>query len=240
MKKIAFSVFAAALTFGANAESVDTSVATDSCCGYDGFYFGLGVAAIDQGVKTERSVDSTTDSTKTNQVDNSMRLAGTVAAGFGKRVKEKAYLGLEAGLDAAQSTEYFGTNSANRVKVNGLIPSVALKLGYVHPATKGMVFLKAGAAYSKAQYTTIPGFIGNIDVAKIKNAKWSPIIALGGEKLCGKNFRTRLEAEYRFRTNKSVSVNHKQGENNIYDTTTKLINKGAITLRAMAVYTIKK
>lgn len=237
MKKIAFSVFAAALTFGANAESnVETAVAADRCCGYDGFYFGLGVAAVDQGVNVERK--NTTGTTKNS--DHSTRLAGTLAAGYGKAIQEKAYLGLEAGLDAAQSTEYFGINSDNRVKVNGLIPSVALKLGYVHPATKGMVFLKAGAAYSKAQHNSLY-YIGEDKVeTHIKNAKWSPIIALGGEKLCGKNFRTRLEAEYRFRTNKSVSVNHKQGENNIYDTTTKLINKGAITLRAMAIYTFKK
>ena len=47
MKKLAFSVFAAALTFGANAADSAKAVATTGAFnGFDGIYFGLGVAAV--------------------------------------------------------------------------------------------------------------------------------------------------------------------------------------------------
>jgi len=201
MKKLAFSVFAAALTFGANAaEHVKADVNA-----FDGIYFGLGVAAVDNGVKGE----STTTEDKRSY--HNTRLAATAALGYGKVVSETAFLGLEAGLDASQNFEYDNSNA----KVNGLTPSAALRLGYASSSAKSMVYLKAGAAYSKAKLYT----------PKIKCDKWAPIVALGAEKICGK-LRTRLEAEYRFRSSKSVDP-------------MKLTNRGAVTLRAMAVYTVK-
>ncbi len=221
MKKLAFSVFAAALTFGANAADSAKAVATTGAFnGFDGIYFGLGVAAVDNGVKLENVTDGDKDS------DHSTRLAGTAVLGYGKAIKEKAFLGLEAGLDASQNFEYFNGDA----KVNGLTPSVALRLGYAHSATKSMIYLKAGAAYSKAKYNFLQ-VTPSLDVvnSQVKNSKWSPIVALGGEKVCGK-IRTRLEAEYRFRANKSFDKN---GDD------MKLTNRGAITLRAMAVYTVK-
>lgn len=210
MKKLAFSVFAAALTFGANAaDNVEANVATATQAGsvFDGIYFGLGVAAVDNGVKFE----NVTAGRKTS--DHSTRLAGTAVLGYGKAIKEKVFLGLEAGLDATQNSEFL----AGTAKINGLTPSAALRFGYVNPKSKSMIYLKGGAAYSKARS------------ADLKCSKWSPIVALGGEKVC-RNLRTRLEAEYRFRANKSLDVD---GVNR------KLTNKGAITLRAMAVYTVK-
>ena len=50
MKKLTFSIFAATLAFGANAD-VEPATASNSCA-YDGFFFGLGVSAVDAGVKT--------------------------------------------------------------------------------------------------------------------------------------------------------------------------------------------
>jgi len=203
MKKLAFSVFAAALTFGANAaEHVKADVNA-----FDGIYFGLGVAAVDNGVKYEN-----TNANANKYSDHSTRLAATVALGYGKAIGGKAFLGLEAGLDASQNFEY----ATGRAKVNGLTPSAALRLGYASSSAKRVVYLKAGAAYSKAK--------SNID-SEIKCDKWAPIVALGAEKICGK-LRTRLEAEYRFRSSKSVDP-------------IKLTNRGAVTLRAMAVYTVK-
>ena len=221
MKKLAFSVFAAALTFGANADvEVNEAVAQD-CSGYDGFYFGLGVAAVDSGLSTEQYVNDALDSKVSK---SATRLGGTLALGYGKRVKEKAYIGLEAGLDATQNVEVIGGRGTGS-HINGLTPSVALKLGYVHPATKSLVYLKAGVAFSRAKWV--------IDADhEVKNSKVSPIVALGYEKLCGK-VRTRLEAEYRFRSNKSKSFDDRANQE------FKLKNKGAITLRAMAIYTVK-
>lgn len=225
MKKLAFSVFAAALTFGANADvEVNEAVAQD-CCGYDGFYFGLGAAAVDSGLAAELYSNDVLDS---NLSKSATRLGGTLALGYGKRVKEKAYVGLEAGLDATQNVEVVKSDvlgTFSKSHINGLTPSVALKLGYVHPATKSLVFLKAGVAFPRAKWV----YDANHEV---KNSKISPIVALGYEKLCGK-VRTRLEAEYRFSTNKSKSFDDLPGLE------LKLKNKGAITLRAMAIYTVK-
>lgn len=203
MKKLAFSVFAAALTFGANAEDsveVSAAAATETGSAFDGIYFGLGVAAVDNGVKCEGSQSGS---------DHSTRIAATTSLGYGRVVSEKAFLGLEAGLDASQNFEY------GSAKVNGLTPSAALRIGFVNPANRSMIYLKGGAAYSK----------GKLYSPEIRCNKWSPIVALGAEKICGK-LRTRLEAEYRFRANKTVD-------------TVKLINRGAVTVRAMAVYTVK-
>ncbi|MBO4405444.1 MAG: hypothetical protein J5821_01815 [Alphaproteobacteria bacterium] len=213
MKKLAFSVFAAALTFGANAADDVEVAATQACCGFNGIYFGLGAAAVDNGIKTETAGVKGIS-------DHSTRLGATAVLGYGRAIKEKAFLGLEAGLDASQNFE-----SGTVAKVNGLTPSVALRLGYAHAATKSMVYLKAGAAYSKAKWK----FENAGTDYELKNSKWAPIVALGGEKICGK-VRTRLEAEYRFRANKSMDVN---------STTYKLTNRGAVTLRAMAIYTVK-
>lgn len=226
MKKLAFSVFAAALTFGANAaDNVEanavTSVAAATQAGsvFDGIYFGLGAAVVDDGIKTWNSQEDETES------DHKAKLAGTVALGYGRVVKEKIYLGLEAGLDASQYSEF----NEREVRINGLVPSAALKFGYVNPESKSMFYLKAGAAYSRAKLT--PEHIKT----GFGNFKWAPIIAFGGEKIC-KKIRTRVEAEYRFRTKKSFSgLNEKDGAITDYE----LTNRGAITLRVMAIFTVK-
>ena len=259
MKKLAFSIFAAALTFGANAaESVETApAASESCCGYDGFYFGLGIAGVNGGVKTE-TIDAkfegnpAPDDIGVDADDSYTKFAGTVTLGYGRRIKEKAYIGLEAGLDASRNSNFVhpGKISGDRLyeinsKVNGLVPSVALKLGYVHPGTRGMIYLKAGAAYSKAQASYLDWFtddhgkaISNYPYSK-KVSKWSPIIALGGEKLCGKNLRTRLEVEYRFSSNKKFDFDANKAVGKDYIGTVKVTNKDTVTLRAMAIYTVR-
>ncbi|MBO7453768.1 MAG: hypothetical protein J6T91_00060 [Alphaproteobacteria bacterium] len=223
MKKLAFSVFAAALTFGANAADnveVSAAAATQTSGVFDGIYFGLGVAAVDNGIRLENKTSGFKLS------DHRTRLAGTISLGYGRAIKEKAFIGLEAGLDAAQNLEFFG----GRARINGLTPSAALRFGYVNPESKSMVYLKGGAAYSKASADWI--VLSEEEGLKGKNfkcSKWAPIVALGAEKVC-RNLRTRLEAEYRFRANKSEEIE---------SITYKGINKGAITLRAMAVYTVK-
>jgi len=265
MKKLAFSVFAAALTFGGvNAAS---GTATESCCGYDGLYFGLGLGATDSGVKTETTASYWKNGEMPSDIgvdtnDHDTKFIGTAVLGFGKRIQEKAYIGIEAGLDASQSSNFNhpGIRTVDnksfevRSRSNGLIPSVGLRLGYVHPETRGMVYLKAGVAYSKSRawyedsyeagestqtwdgYDTI-SYEG-------KCSKFSPIIALGAEKLCGKNLRTRFEVEYRFKANKKFDFdNHSKDSSGAaaydYHGTVKLTSKNAITLRAMAVYTVK-
>ena len=266
MKKLAFSVFAAALTFG-GVNAAD-GVATESCSGYDGFYVGLGIGASNGGVKTETTAAYWKNGDMPSDIgvdsnDHDTKFIGTAVLGFGKRIQGKAYLALEAGLDASQSSNFNhpGIRTVDsksfevRSRSNGLIPSVGLRLGYVHPETKGMVYLKAGAAYSKSKTWYDDNYEAGTDGQgdpvydtisyEGKCSKFSPIIALGAEKLCGKNLRTRFEVEYRFRANKKFDFdNHSKDSSGAaayhYKGTVKLTNKNAITLRAMAVYTIKK
>ncbi len=283
MKKLVFSVFAATLAFGAGAENVETATAPKTCSGYDGFYLGLGIAAIDGGVKTETTyaydsyVDNNVKITSRSPAqegidsnDHDTKFTGTFTLGFGKVIKEKAYVALEAQLDAGANSNFYHPGVAStesriyevRSRTNGLVPSIGLKLGYVHPATKGMIYLKAGAAYtqSKTYYEELirsiksdaSGFWKDEITYQGKCAKWTPMIAIGGEKLCGKNLRARFEAEYRFGVNKkfdyraeTFSDGNPSGDTgNInfapYGGTIKLSTKDAITLRAMAVYTIRK
>jgi opacity protein-like surface antigen len=266
MKKLAFSVFAAVLTFG-GVNAADEVPASESCCGYDGFYFGLGGSIIDNGVRTEttdakwNSNRGTADYTGSDLgVDTNThhtKFAGSLTLGYGRRIREKAYVGIEAGLDAAR-TSYFShaglltvTNRQYEVdsKINGLTPSVALKLGFIHPETRGMIYLKAGAAYSKVKAwyqendrnrrSDTEGFL--YDYGRTV-AKWSPIIALGAEKLFKKNIRTRLEVEYKFKTDGKVDFNNglKETEGKYYGGTIKVTNKDSVTLRAMVIYTFGK
>lgn len=261
MKKLAFSVFAAALTFGG--VNAANGTATESCCGYDGLYFGLGIGASNGGIKTETTASYLAGAERPQDVgvdsnDHDTKFIGTAVLGFGKRIQEKAYLALEAGLDASQTSNFNhpGMRTVDekvfevRSRSNGLIPSVGLRLGYVHPQTKGMIYLKAGAAYSKSRAWYEDSYITDGDKAEDiiryegKCSKFSPIIALGAEKLCGKNLRTRFEVEYRFRANKKFDFdNHSKDSSGAaadrYNGTVKLTSKNAITLRAMAVYTVK-
>ena len=294
MKKLTFSIFAATLAFGANAdvESVDAAVA--SRCTYDGFFFGLGVSAVDAGVKTE-----TTDAQKKPFVeksgaqaasfgnyalikgakgldtnDHDTRFTANAVLGYGRKIKEKAYIALEAGLDAGQNSNFAhagictidGKSYEVFSKNNGLIPSAALRLGYIHPETKTMVYLKAGAAYSQAKTTYNEAFLNDRDEDGAtldtvddpyrdfsydgKCSKWTPIVALGFEKVTGKNFRTRAEVEYRFQTTRSFDFDNtslrdetpKGGKDvypDYYKGAVKIYNKAAVTLRIMGIYTVK-
>lgn len=308
MKKLAFSIFAAALTFGANADVEPAG--TSACCAYDGLFFGLGVSAVDAGVKTETTAekgvidDYDESAARTKIIENKLygtsstsgfegdlgidtndhdtRFTGNVTIGYGKRIKEKAYIALEAGLDLGQSSNFchvgISPDSGKKYDVfsknMGFIPSVGLRLGYVHPESKNMFYIKAGAAYSQAKTTYVDNYLAGYENSTPpadksddlvydtltysgKCSKWTPIVALGFEKVTGKNFRTRAEVEYRFQTTKSFdfsndnefatpvagsdddhvySIGDPAGE---YSGTVKIYNKAAITLRVMGIYTVK-
>lgn len=280
MKKLAFSIFAAALTFGANADVEPAG--TSACCAYDGLFFGLGVSAVDAGVKTETTYAkgvtgwNSTDSTPSvgdpiegalgiDSNDHDTRFTGNVTLGYGKRIQEKAYIALEAGLDAGQNSNFchpgIATTEEKKYEVysknNGLIPSVGLRLGYIHPETRNMFFIKAGAAYSQARTSYVDTYIGSITEDENsekyfplaytgKCSKWTPIVALGFEKVTGKNFRTRAEVEYRFQTTRSFDFDNSAEKavpsseiTQDYSGTVKIYNKAAITLRVMGIYTVK-
>ena len=288
MKKLTFSIFAATLAFGANADVEPAAAA--NCCAYDGLFFGLGVSAVDAGVKTEttnvygaKTFYTTADKYILGELtadegidtnDHDTRFTANAILGYGKRIQEKAYVAIEAGLDAGQNSNFchIGMSPEGGKKYdvisknNGLIPSAALRLGYINPETKTMVYLKAGAAYSQAKTYYEDSYLGAYDNGdKVdrfdiitysgKCSKWTPIVALGFEKVTGKNFRTRAEVEYRFQTTRSFDFDNNgkwindtrpeatdpnlESDAYKYNGTVKIYNKAAITLRVMGIYTVK-
>ena len=254
MREFIFSIFAVALILDVHADTETTSEDSSEQVeqGYNGFYFGLGFSATDGGIKSE-----TTDSVYNGILSRAnlgidanehiTRLGGALTVGFGSTIQKRTYMGLETGLNLAKNSDFFNSKfvAANNKnfeidsKLNSLIPSLGFKLGYIDYGTRGMVYLKAGAAYarSKVNYREYESVSDTATMYGGKCSRWTPIIALGGEKLYGKNVRARLEVEYQFPANKAIDFDIKEAN---YKGTVKLRAKDAVTLRAMAVYSLKR
>ena len=236
MKKVLLSAFAAAFVCGAHAEEATLDVAA-----LDGFYLGGGLGLYDGGVRTE-----TTDATAAAEIgldtnDHATELMLSLVAGCGKVFKEKFYFGLEAGADFARNNNFHHEGYSSLVqdrvfsvtsRVNGIIPMVALRFGYV--ACNTMTYLKAGAFWTKAKTTynevdlAAPNSFGPFEGSV---SKLTPFVALGCEKAINANMRCRLEAEYRIRTHNDFTYN--AGALGNY--TVKVENKDAFAVRAYVV-----
>ncbi len=254
MKKIVLaSALLAMPAFAEDAavETVDNVAIEQQHAAYEGFYLGLGVAASNVGAKQE--VKYSKDFSKVANSDTT-RLMGTVAFGFGKKLKGKGfYAGIEAGLDfgPASTIANFDGNAGTgnntgstvgydaEIRINGFVPSLALRLGFVDCETKMMTYLKLGAAYGKAvsSFRTFDELDDTtFSTVDVKVSTITPIVALGIEKAFAKKMTARLEAEYKFGKSKNSArvADAEVGEHEI-----KLTQKGTITLRAMFCYNIK-
>lgn len=245
MKKIVMSALAATLMLGANAQEAVEEVTETSCtCPFSGFYLGAGFGLVDGGVRCETVKAFYANDIGVDTNDHSTEPTFSLALGYGKAFN-KGYLGIEAGLDVARNNNFYhaGMLSTNNrqfevhSRINGIVPSLALKVGYVCPVSKMMTYLKAGVVYTKAK-AEYEEYV-DIDQPTCKSSgavsKLSPIVALGFEKSLSDKIRGRFEVEYKFRASKEFTYNDATD----HDATVKLQNKDAITLRAMCVYNIK-
>ena len=264
MKKIALAAaLLAAPVFAEDAavETVDNVAIEQQHAAYEGFYFGIGAAAADNGAKCELEYPGITPFAKILN-GNATRLMGTVALGFGKKLQGKGfYAGIEAGLDfgPASTSGNFDGNAGNlpgvwtagydiEVRHNGFVPALGLRLGFVDCETKIMTYLKVGASYLKtvADYRTFDA-TDDTEATKcnVKTSTITPFVALGIEKAFAKKMTARVEAEYKFGKNKTSGspANAAQAGNipagNIPEHNIKLTQKGTITLRAMFCYNVK-
>lgn len=248
MKKLAFSLFAAAFAFGISADSeiedqvIDAQDQIEKA--FDGFYGAFGIHVSEFGVKTETGNVGTANlgdaGVDTN--DHSTDLGGTIALGFGKKVKTCAFCAIEAGLDIRKTKHFVHAgmmNTGGRIwevtnKVNGFIPSLSFVIGYIEPQTKVLSYLKLGAAYSKSTtyYEESPGVNQNFGYGR-SVSKICPIVALGIARPFSNKSIARLEVEYRFKANNTLDF--VSPFNAQYKGTVKATNKDSITFRLMFV-----
>lgn len=261
MKKLALSICGAVLAFGVNAEENAITAKAHPC--FEGLYTCLGGAVSKAGVKTETTQVlingieiNAAEGIDTN--DHDIMFFGTFIFGYNARLDDRVHLAFEGGLDFGPSSnfDHAGVQPAEDClmnvtsRQNGLIPFVGLKLGYLPLAWTNMLYLKVGVALPcvKTRYTeerceyeqppalaetTFPPVCNTIRCSKL-----APLVAIGIEKPCQNDFRTRFEIEYRFSTNDKLSyqILSTQPAGSVCNKTIRVSSKGAITLRAMAVF----
>jgi hypothetical protein len=170
--------------------------------------------------------------------DNKTRLGGSIVLGFGKKMKSSpAYFGIEAGLDVAPNTVSHAADKLSErgraytitTSVNGIVPSLALRVGFVDCETKILTYIRAGGSCIKAkEHYDEYSAVRILDMASSDNKVSSvvPVVALGIEKAFARKMTGRLELAYRFDKNKVKEFSGDHGS-------TKLTSKGAISLRAL-------
>ncbi len=229
----------------------------------DGLYAGVGVSFSKAGIKTETTHAAVNGVELFNfegvdSSDSEVMFLGTLALGYNQRLGNHLHLSLEGLLDIGPNSHYnhIGVQPFEDKVMNitseqkGCIPSIGLRLGYVSPTTKDMVYLKAGAALAKVKTKYVDSVEYEVKTptkveykfqpiyTSVQCSKISPLLAVGFEKSF-KNLRGRFELEYRFEANKKrnyqgVSDSSKPG--GIYEGTIKVSSKSAITLRVMGIY----
>ncbi|MDR2267999.1 MAG: hypothetical protein LBD81_00935 [Holosporaceae bacterium] len=253
MKKIA--LLSAALVFlPVLADDAATTSTDDELVCHNGFYFGLGVDLEDSGERNDFKYAPGSGDSETflREVDgHSTRIGGSLLLGFGRKIPGKPiYLGIEAGLDAKRCSVYSqANNTANGVryfdilaKRNGLVPSLALRIGHYHADTGVLTFLKVGVSYAKSssEYTEWDIDAAGLDKVTVRNycecTSYSPLVALGLEKAFTRCCSARVEAEYRLGKNKTKAFTGHGGD---HGAANKLYQKDSVNIRALVCYNVK-
>jgi hypothetical protein len=234
-----------------------------------GFYYGLGLGIANVGVRNEytygtaykgyTAADGTVvaaepvsgaDVGYTEDEVNAerTRLGGAFVVGFGRKLpSNNLYLALEAGLDFARNTTFseVGKQSSRgrsydcKVVRNGLVPSLAARIGYIACDTGILTYLKVGATllkqketyyeYSLGVFAGVPA--GDVANSEHKISQAVPTLGIGLEKAFARKLTARLECEYQFNKSK-VKDFGRYGS-------TKLSSKGDIVVRVMFCHNLK-
>jgi hypothetical protein len=137
--------------------------------------------------------------------DTKDSFAGSVNLGWGRFVCNGLYLGLEAGFDISKTDEESKRVPIDRVewsakvKSNGFVPRLNLRLGYYLSSVEGLIYMKLGGERLKVDVTGQDKWSGS----NVKMSKITPSIGVGFEKAVNKKVSVKLEGEYAFRTNKT-------------------------------------
>jgi opacity protein-like surface antigen len=251
-KKVASSVFLGLLgTVSAMDGEVTASATKDVVEGatleehsaFRGFYGGLGFSINNMGTKNHFhwSGDAVPELESDHRSSNP---GGFALLGFGWKMRSNGlYTGIEVGVDLAPAFSYAdidkmyatGTNNSFysiRTRISGIIPSGALRIGYVDQDSKILTYLKGGVSYIKATET----FINETNNAATKSTHQystsgvSPFVGIGIEKAFARRATARLEG---------VFTLGKKGERNYPDGKEILTRKDGVTLRAIVCFHLK-
>ncbi|MDR2157877.1 MAG: outer membrane beta-barrel protein [Holosporaceae bacterium] len=221
MKKVLAAVMGA-LVFSAGAdEAVISEDLTSAGSEFSGVYFGLGVGGNFVKNKADYYLNNVFLCSIADHRIN--RFVGTVVFGGGKTFANKFYVGGEFLLDFAKLSSY--NIGFTNCKVRGIVPELALRLGYVKNDL--MFYVKPGVSFVNYSERDIRDGREGADISK---AVYS--LGLGVEKTICKKFSTRLECEYLFPAKKKFrqSINYPKANYKIHN---------GFNLRALVVYNVK-
>jgi len=131
---------------------------------------------------------------------NKGKVGGSVSLGYGQFVKSHFYLGADFVLDitgngeSAEKAERVYKNTV--VRNNGVVPTVALRVGGYIPGVDALVCARLGMAFVNTKAKN--EFLDN----ELKIRKATPVVGLSAEKKIWQNFFVRVEGDYRFSAEK--------------------------------------
>ncbi len=128
-----------------------------------------------------------------------------------KKKKEGNWKALNAAYDADTSTIYVGVDDlkTGKLETEAITPNISLKVGYLLPKFKSLLFLKAGI--SKLGGTYHYNFAG-ANVCKVDVSKFIPVIGLGAEYKINSRWGAALEANMSLKktcTKRLANIQHK-------------------------------
>ena len=245
MKKI---VFLGSIIVGGAVFAADGAKTASSVNDFDGVYVGVGGAFSHPGDKA-------------SVVENSMGIENpeichrkddlfgiSTVVGYGQVFRNNVYLGGEFLVDVFRDKKFSGNyewegSVPYNGKFKGVVPSVALRLGYCVDSFDTVFYGRVGAAYVRADF--YDGFIDEV-AAGIPNvekygqyhnvSQIAPVIGIGIEKKFGA-FGVRLEGDCRLIASKRVSEGFRV---NGQEQKIKVRNRlNGYTIRLMATYNFR-
>ena len=194
-------------------------VMADNCtinntCSSEGFYAGLGLMYNHSTNKLKATEGLTADGDAiviNEKIAHRKfdRAGGTLLAGYGKFYRD-LYLGGEFLFDICKNKKVDGTYTASDLvspyyaKLNGFIPTFALRFGYRCVSFNGMLYAKLGLALAQAEFCEKSN-IAEQNIRKMR--KVAPLIGFGIAKNICNRFNVRGEFEYRFKAKKTSLTN---------------------------------
>ncbi len=218
-----------------------------------GFYAGLGICWMHSQDELKMTDGQDGDATPAAalgemKIHNKKydKVGGSLVAGYGTFVSGNFYLGGEVIVDLAGNKDVKGEYSVTRdtvaegfkyrSKVKGIVPSLAVRLGYWCCPINSLVYLKAGAAFVQSEYQELGSDdVNDVKLNTRKMNKIVPLVGLGIEKNVYNHLNLRFEGDYRFRAQKTTKTEMAGGNNGANYQNIKQRLSG-FSVRLMATY----
>lgn len=162
------------------------------------------------------------------------KLSGAFVLGYGKSLNNFYFGGemlLDIGNHAAYHADYTssGFTTSYYSKVNGIVPSIAARIGWLFPSIGGLAYAKLGLAYVRSEFQERSALVDQ-SIRKMKKAV--PLIGIGFEKGISKRAGLRGEFRYRF-SNKGTTQTVLPNNITKFNVENRI---SGFTLRIMATY----